>query len=83
MSERTRRAMPTAPTTVSTAATTAATRVHTLVDSPIGALCLVAADGMLLGLSMDAQRHLPPASTLGARDDDAAPFGAVRSQLTA
>lgn len=72
----------TAPTTEPPAATTAATRLHTFVDSPIGTLRLVADNGMLVGLFMDAQRQLPATSRFGTRDDDAAPFAAVRSQLT-
>lgn len=57
-----------------------ATRVHTVVDSPIGPLLLVATDGVLTGLYMDAQRHRPDESTFGARDDGG-PFADVRGQL--
>lgn len=35
-------------------------RTHTVVDSPVGPLTLVAVDGVLAGLSMENQRHLPP-----------------------
>jgi methylated-DNA-[protein]-cysteine S-methyltransferase len=38
---------------------------QSIVASPIGPLTLVAADGGLAGVYMDAQRHLPPACTLG------------------
>lgn len=56
-----------------------ATRVHTVVDSPIGPLTLVATDGVLSGLYMRTQRHLPEAATFGARDDG--PFGEATRQL--
>jgi methylated-DNA-[protein]-cysteine S-methyltransferase len=53
--------------------------------SPIGALTLVAADGALAGVYMDAQRHLPAAESLGepARPDEpaAAPLAEAASQL--
>jgi methylated-DNA-[protein]-cysteine S-methyltransferase len=42
---------------------------HTVMDSPVGPLTLVAADGVLCGLYMDGQRHLPAAETFGQRDD--------------
>ena len=35
-------------------------RSHTVVDSPVGPLTLVAADGALVGLYMTEQRHRPP-----------------------
>jgi methylated-DNA-[protein]-cysteine S-methyltransferase len=38
-------------------------------DSPVGPLTLVAADGALCGLYMDGQRHLPAVETFGQRDD--------------
>jgi methylated-DNA-[protein]-cysteine S-methyltransferase len=43
-------------------------RVHTVVDSPVGALTLVAANGTLHGLHLDRQRHRPPAETFGEAD---------------
>ena len=43
-------------------------RAHTVVDSPVGPLTLVATNGALTGLYMDQQRHLPPAGTFGAPD---------------
>jgi methylated-DNA-[protein]-cysteine S-methyltransferase len=42
---------------------------HTVMDSPVGPLTLVSADGALCGLYMDGQRHLPAAETFGQRDD--------------
>lgn len=43
---------------------------HTVIDSPIGALTVVAtADGRLCGLYMEQQRHLPDIETFGARVD--------------
>lgn len=54
-------------------------KTQALHPSPLGVLTLVAADGLLVGLYMPEQRHLP---TIDAyRDDDALP--AVREQLTA
>jgi len=48
------------------ARTTTTTRtVHTVVDSPLGPLTLVADDGRLAALYMTAQRHLPPDARLG------------------
>lgn len=64
-------------TDVSTTLT--ADRVHTTVVSPIGPLTLVARGGVLSGLYMDAQRHLPDDATFGRRDDG--PFGEVEQQL--
>jgi len=42
-----------------------AQRTHTVVDSPIGPLTLVAVDDVLCGLYMDAQRHRPPEASFG------------------
>ncbi|SDI75317.1 methylated-DNA-[protein]-cysteine S-methyltransferase [Actinokineospora alba] len=55
------------------------TRSHTVVDSPVGVLTLVATDGVLSGLYMEQQRHRPPEETFGERDDE--PFGEVITQL--
>jgi methylated-DNA-[protein]-cysteine S-methyltransferase len=55
-------------------------RVHTVMDSPIGPLTLVADDGALAGLYMEQHRHRPPVETFGHRDEE--PFGAVIEQLT-
>jgi methylated-DNA-[protein]-cysteine S-methyltransferase len=54
-------------------------RTHTTVDSPVGPLTLVAQDGVLTGLYMDDQRHLPATGTFG--EPDASAFGEVRAQL--
>ncbi|MEU1485370.1 methylated-DNA--[protein]-cysteine S-methyltransferase [Streptomyces sp. NPDC005752] len=57
------------------------TRHHTVVDSPYGALTLVATDGVLSGLYMTGQRHRPPEETFGAPDPR--PFGETVRQLDA
>lgn len=54
-------------------------RIHTVVDSPVGKLTLVARDGVLAGLYMDLQRHRPLDDTFGAPDPR--PFTEVISQL--
>ncbi|GAA0343633.1 methylated-DNA--[protein]-cysteine S-methyltransferase [Actinoallomurus spadix] len=54
-------------------------RVHTVMDSPVGPLTLVAAGGALTGLYMDRQRYRPEQHTFGERDP--APFGAAIGQL--
>lgn len=54
---------------------------HAVVDSPLGPLTLVAEDAALVGLYLDAQRHLPAPTSFGRRDDAALP--AVREQLAA
>lgn len=54
-------------------------RVHTVVDSPVGMLTLVAANSILTGLYLDRQRHRPPAETFGERDST--PFTEVIGQL--
>ncbi|MCP2163681.1 methylated-DNA--[protein]-cysteine S-methyltransferase [Goodfellowiella coeruleoviolacea] len=56
-------------------------RTHTTVDSPVGPLTLVAADGVLTGLYMHQQRYRPAQETFG--EPDPTPFGAVVEQLTA
>lgn len=53
--------------------------VHTVQDSPVGPLTLVALDGILAGLYMDLQRHRPPEATFG--EPDPAPFTGVIRQL--
>ncbi len=53
--------------------------VHTVRDSPVGTLTLVALDGTLAGLYMDLQRHRPPAERFG--DPDPTPFTEVIRQL--
>ena len=54
-------------------------RVHTVVDSPVGPLTLVAEDDALAGLYLTDQRHRPAEETFGRPDD--APFGPVVAQL--
>lgn len=54
-------------------------RVHTVVDSPIGPLTLVAVDGVLVRLLMDVPGHEPGPEVLG--EPDPAPFAEVRGQL--
>jgi methylated-DNA-[protein]-cysteine S-methyltransferase len=57
------------------------TRTHTVRDSPVGPLVLVAQDDALAALHMHEQRHLPDPATYGAPDDGALP--AVGEQLDA
>lgn len=54
-------------------------RAHTLVDSPVGPLTLVAENGTLAGLYMNEQRHRPGDETFGA--PDASLFTEVSKQL--
>jgi methylated-DNA-[protein]-cysteine S-methyltransferase len=58
-------------------------REHVVVDSPVGPLTLVTAGGVLAGLYMTEQRHLPPSEAFGepAEDPDGAPFAAAAGQL--
>ncbi|MFF5899086.1 methylated-DNA--[protein]-cysteine S-methyltransferase [Streptomyces argenteolus] len=56
-------------------------RRHTVVDSPYGALTLVATDGVLSGLYMTEQRHRPAEETFGAPDHR--PFAEAVHQLDA
>lgn len=55
-------------------------RVHTVVDSPLGPLTLVATNGVLSGLYMDRQRHRPDDASFG--EVDAVPFGLAIAQLS-
>jgi methylated-DNA-[protein]-cysteine S-methyltransferase len=56
------------------------TTIHTIVDSPLGPLTLVADDGVLAGVFMQAQRHLPDVARFGAEvpPDDVAFADIVR-----
>ncbi|WP_461029434.1 methylated-DNA--[protein]-cysteine S-methyltransferase, partial [Streptomyces sparsus] len=54
-------------------------RLHTVLDSPLGPLTLVAEDGELCGLYMTAQRHRPADSTFGTADPE--PFAETAEQL--
>ncbi len=62
-----------------TVGTPAGHRSHTVVDSPVGPLTLVAVDGVLAGLMMTEQRHAPGPETFGIRDP--APFAEPARQL--
>ncbi|MFB9834840.1 methylated-DNA--[protein]-cysteine S-methyltransferase [Actinoallomurus acaciae] len=52
---------------------------HTVVDSPLGPLTLVATGDALTGLYMERQRYRPEPETFGDRDD--APFAEAARQL--
>ncbi len=54
-------------------------RTHTVTDSPVGPLTLVADGGRLRGLYMTEHRHQPDPATFGERDPAA--FGAAVEQL--
>jgi len=54
-------------------------RTHTVVDSPLGELTLVAADGTLSGLYFPGHWYMPPASVFGSRRGHG--FEAAESQL--
>ena len=63
--------------------TPAGPRTHTVVNSPVGPLTLVAAGGALAGLYMDEQRHRPAPETFGEPDtgQDGELFAEASSQL--
>ncbi|WP_323379318.1 methylated-DNA--[protein]-cysteine S-methyltransferase [Streptomyces durbertensis] len=54
-------------------------RTHTVVDSPIGPLTLVATEGVLSAVYMSEHRHRPPVETFGR--PDAAAFERVTAEL--
>jgi methylated-DNA-[protein]-cysteine S-methyltransferase len=61
-------------------------RSHTVIESPVGPLTLVAQDGALVGLYMDLQRHRPDDEDLGEQDPggrQAEPFKTAADQLDA
>ncbi|HEX7537533.1 MAG TPA: methylated-DNA--[protein]-cysteine S-methyltransferase [Dermatophilaceae bacterium] len=61
-------------------------RSHTVIDSPVGSLTLVAEDDALVGLYMDLQRHRPDEEKLGEEDSrgrEAEPFRSAADQLDA
>ena len=66
-----------------TSSNPAGPRTHTMVDSPVGPLALVAVDGALAGLYMTQQRHLPAPETFGEPDtgQDGELFAEAASQL--
>ena len=59
-------------------------RTHTVIDSRLGPLTIVAEDGQIRCLYMDLQRHRPADDELGEADQggrDAQPFKAAADQL--
>ena len=61
-------------------------RSHTVIESAVGPLTLVAQDGAIVGVYMDSQRHRPDDAELGERDGhgrQAEPFKALADQLDA
>lgn len=55
---------------------------HTLIDSPIGQLTLVAEGGVLTGIFFEGHWHLPPLESFGGKAPEDDPvFGAVQGQL--
>ncbi|HXW87233.1 MAG TPA: methylated-DNA--[protein]-cysteine S-methyltransferase [Streptosporangiaceae bacterium] len=62
---------------------TTSARTHVTVPSPIGPLTIVAQDGAIAGLYMDAQRHAPQQETFGLPGDvGEEPFAAAAAQLS-
>jgi len=61
-------------------------RSHTVIDSAVGPLTLVAQDGAIVGLYMDLQRHRPDEDQFGEPDRrglQAEPFQTAADQLDA
>ena len=61
-------------------------RTHTVIESVVGTLTLVAEEGAIVGLYMDLQRHRPDDDELGELDPRgraAEPFKAAAGQLDA
>ncbi|NMM25386.1 MAG: methylated-DNA--[protein]-cysteine S-methyltransferase [Phycicoccus sp.] len=61
-------------------------RTHTVIDSVVGTLTLVADEGAIVGLYMDLQRHRPDDDALGEPDSrgrEVEPFKAAADQLDA
>lgn len=61
-------------------------RTHTVIDSVVGTLTLVADEGAIVGLYMDLQRHRPDDDALGEPDPrgrEVEPFKAAADQLDA
>lgn len=56
------------------------TVTHTIAESPVGELTLVAEDGRLIGVYFPHHWYRPDPATFGDRDD--AGFGEVKQQLT-
>jgi methylated-DNA-[protein]-cysteine S-methyltransferase len=59
---------------------TLTTRTHTVIDSPLGPLTVVADDGVLSGLYLPGHVRGPGPERLGDRDDDG--FDEITKQLT-
>ncbi|MEV4184765.1 methylated-DNA--[protein]-cysteine S-methyltransferase [Streptosporangium canum] len=55
-------------------------RTHTMIDSPIGVLTLVATDGTLSGIYLENHLHMPHPSTFGAKNTSG--FEEATEQLT-
>ena len=55
------------------------TNIHKTIDSPIGALTLTAADGVLSGVYFPGHWHMPPPEVFGTRAE--AGFEAAEAQL--
>jgi methylated-DNA-[protein]-cysteine S-methyltransferase len=67
-----------------TTTTAAPARTHVTVPSPVGPLTIVAEQGAITGLYMDAQRHAPQPESFGPPADPAdEPFAAAAAQLAA
>ncbi|MGI5347570.1 methylated-DNA--[protein]-cysteine S-methyltransferase [Streptomyces sp. CA-250714] len=56
-------------------------RTHTVIDSPVGPLTLVATDGTLSAVYMEKQRHRPAEETFGVRDPSTYAFEQAAEQL--
>ena len=54
-------------------------RAHTVIDSPVGPITLLAVDGALTGLYLSEQRYPPAPGQFG--EPDAAPFAVAAGQL--
>jgi methylated-DNA-[protein]-cysteine S-methyltransferase len=66
----------------STVVTSTGTRTNVAADSPIGPLTIVARDGAICALYMDAQRHAPGPESFGLPGDAAdEPFAPALAQL--
>ncbi len=65
-----------------TARTLTAGRVHTVIESPVGPITLVASGGVLTGLYLDRQRHAPHPESFGETTDTShEPFSEAARQL--
>jgi methylated-DNA-[protein]-cysteine S-methyltransferase len=62
-----------------TVSTLTGRRSHTVIDSPVGPITLLATDSQLTGLYMSEQRYPPAAEQFGAAQSGAAQSGAAQS----